>query len=57
MGFLREDICEVFASFRYDWFCYLSDLGGDGGLADQFSSQPHLLFMQSVGDFLVHIKA
>ena len=37
MCFLREDIHEVFAPFRYDWFCCLgslSDLGGDGGLVN-----------------------
>ena len=41
MGFLKEDICEVFAPFWDDWFCQLGglgNLGGDGGLVDLFSS-------------------
>ena len=48
MGFLREDICEVFAPFRYNGVKRqggLGDLGGDGGFVDQFSIQPGLSFV------------
>ena len=48
MGFLREDICEVFAPFGYDGITQLSslgNLGGDGGFVDLFSSQPGLSFI------------
>ena len=60
MSLFREDICEVFAPFRDDWFCRssgLGDLGGDGGLVDLFPFQPSLSLVQSVGDFLICIEA
>ena len=48
MGFLQEDICEVFAPFRYDRVHQLSglgNLGGNGGFVDLFSIQPGLSFI------------
>ena len=60
MSLLRENICEVVAPLRYDKFSQLSglgNLGGNSGLVELLSFQPGLLFVQSVGDLLVHIKA
>ena len=40
MGFLREDICEIFAPVRYGWFnrsCRLGNLSGDSRFIDLFS--------------------
>ena len=48
MGFLGEDICEVFAPFGYNGVNRrggLGDLGGDGGSIDLFSFQPGLSFV------------
>ena len=56
MGFLREDICEVFTPLWDDWFHHLGglgDLGEDGDLVNPFLFQPSLSLVQSVGDFLI----
>ena len=58
MGFLREDVCEVFTPIRYDWFnrtSSLGNLGRDSRFMDLFSVQPGLLFVQPIGDLSISI--